>query len=63
MYWVLLADQWLMIGLGLFTCVLVNRAQKNTRWLQEVLTPLLAHLVSVVDPNYPKPPDPPPITG
>jgi hypothetical protein len=38
-------------------------AAKNSRWLQEVITPTVARIVAVVDPSYPAPPPPPPIKG
>jgi hypothetical protein len=38
------------------------RAAKDARWLQEVVVPLLTHMLNILDPQAPKPPDPPPIT-
>lgn len=45
MYWIFLADQWLMIGLCMVAVVLAYRAQKGNRWIREVFTPLLVQLV------------------
>lgn len=61
MEWVFLVDQ--MIGLVMLgvTACFAWRAHRNSRWLQEVLTPLVSHLVSLADPDYPGPPPPPPI--
>lgn len=63
MEWVFLIDQLIMIGISSVGAIFAYRAHKNSRWLQEVLTPLVAHIESLVDPDYPKPPDPPPVEG
>lgn len=60
---ILLVDQAILFVVTCTALLFAYRAQKNARWLQEVLTPLVSHIIQVVDPNYPKPPDPPPVEG
>lgn len=58
---ILMIDQAILFIVTCAALVFAYRAQKNARWLQEVLTPLVTHIIALIDPNYPKPPDPPPV--
>jgi hypothetical protein len=59
--WILVTDQAILAVIATTAVVFAYQGSKNSRWLQEVLVPLLSHMLTLIDPNYPKPPDPPPI--
>lgn len=61
--WILVTDQFILAVIASTAVLFAYQASKNSRWLQEVAIPLLAHMVKLIDPNYPDPPDPPPIKG
>jgi hypothetical protein len=62
MLWLVLVNQAVMIAITSAATVFAYKADQNSRWLQEVMAPWMAHISSIIDPNWPKPPDPPPIT-
>lgn len=59
--WILVTDQAVLAVIASAAVVFAYQASRNTRWMQEVVIPLLSHMLTLIDPDYPKPPDPPPI--
>lgn len=57
--WLVITNQVIMIGITSAACAFAYKAAKDSRWLQEVLVPWMTHISSLIDPNWPKPPDPP----
>jgi hypothetical protein len=60
---ILVADQFILAVIATVAVIFAYQASRNSRWLQEVVVPLLSHMLTLIDPDYPKPPDPPPING
>jgi hypothetical protein len=59
--WILVSDQVILAVIASVAVVFAYQASKNSRWLQEVMVPVLSHMLTLLDPDYPKPPDPPAI--